>query len=84
MLAKLATKPVFEQRYFALLLVQRRQQMPSDKSRFTIADRARDDDDAAVVGQRVGYVLPGHGRVACVARSGGWRSFAGVGERLEE
>ena len=31
--------------------------MPSDKSRFTIPNRARDDDDAAVVGQRVGYLL---------------------------
>ena len=81
MLAELAAKTMFEQSYFSLLFVQRRQQMPSDKSRFTIPNRARDDDDAAVVRQRVGYFLR-HGCVACVARSGGWRKLAEVGEGL--
>ena len=56
-LAEFTREAVFEQSYFALLLVQRWQQVPSDKSRFTIPDRARDDDDAAVVGQGVSYFL---------------------------
>ena len=57
MLSEFTREAVFEQSYFTLLFVQRRQQMPSDKSRFTIADRARDDNHAAVVWEGVGELL---------------------------
>ena len=55
--------------------------MPSYKSRFTIADRARDDDHAAVVWEGVGELL-WHPLFICSQRAAAGAGVADVGERL--